>query len=71
MIIPVKCFTCNLVIGSKYKTYLELVKKMDTGEFKKNIESATPSENAFNLLQLNRYCCRRHLLSHTDLVDII
>ena len=25
MIIPVRCFTCNRVIGSKYKKYLELI----------------------------------------------
>ena len=27
MIIPVRCFTCNNVIGSKWNKYLELLQK--------------------------------------------
>ena len=25
MIIPVRCFTCNRVIGSKYEKYLQII----------------------------------------------
>lgn len=72
MIIPVRCFTCNLIIGSKYQVYLELVDKIEKKLITEDIDQKlTAAENAFKILQLDRYCCRRHLLSHTDLVDII
>ena len=72
MIIPIRCFTCNLIIGSKYKTYLELVKNIENGTLTEHIDGEkSAAENAFNILKLERYCCKRHLISHTDLVDII
>ena len=36
-----------------------------------NVVNYFSSANSFNILGIKRYCCRRHLLSHTDLVDII
>ena len=80
MIIPIRCMTCNQVIASKYEIYLNLVKdlyKKNPGKNEKyitcnmeNIEE-TNEEKAFKILGLHRYCCRRHLLTHTDLIDII
>ena len=73
-----RCFTCNLMLSSKYKLYLEIVKQYQD-ELKKPIEERSPefdytiegTHNAFNILKLDRYCCRRHLLGHVDLIDII
>ena len=31
----------------------------------------TPEGEALDELNLKRYCCRRHMLTHVDLVDII
>jgi DNA-directed RNA polymerase I, II, and III subunit RPABC5 len=68
------------VISNKYKLYLDLVKKYqnefdkDEADRDKSLEidfNKTASENAFDKLLLKRYCCRRHLLSHTDLINII
>lgn len=85
MIIPIRCFTCNNLIGSKYYCYLELSKliqlelenpenneleEFDFKGFKINTKK-TANQNTFDILKLRRYCCRRHLLSHTDLVDKI
>lgn len=61
MIIPVRCFTCGKVIGSLWETkdesgYIDLLKK---GHSKKE---------ALDKLGLNRYCCRRMLLTHDDIV---
>jgi len=56
MIIPVRCFTCNKVIGSKWKPYCELLK------------SGKSECEALEELKIVRYCCRRMLLSHVDLV---
>ena len=81
MIIPVRCVTCGKVLADKYKTYLEKI-----NEFKENQEEEsnlgvnyiekgdkiiTPEAKALDLLGLNRYCCRRHLLTHVDLISEI
>ena len=55
MIIPVRCFTCGKVIGNKWDSYLELKDKYD-------------EKTALDKLNLTRYCCRRMLLTHVDLI---
>ena len=77
MIIPVRCFTCNRVLASKYKKYLEYIS--ENPDTKENILSGNPDleelkeENAhmkaFKEIGIdNRYCCKRHILSHIDLI---
>ncbi|PKK85247.1 MAG: DNA-directed RNA polymerase subunit N [Thermoplasmata archaeon HGW-Thermoplasmata-1] len=56
MIIPVRCFTCGKVVGSKYKDYKQRVAK---GENPKDV---------LDDLGLDRFCCRRMFLSHADLI---
>ena len=62
MIIPVRCFTCgkvrcSQVVGNKWERYLELLHKgVQEGE-------------ALDRLELKRYCCRRMLLTHVDLIE--
>lgn len=77
MIIPVKCFTCGKVIGDKYQYYLAEVKKQKlqlsknpdeivylTEEYKeKTIEG-----EVLDYLQLYKQCCRRHMLTHVDII---
>ena len=67
VIIPVRCFTCGKVISPMYeeytKRYDEYKKAVDTGE--------KPKENPqkiFDDLGLDRYCCRRMIISHVDLI---
>ena len=80
MIIPVRCFTCNNMIASKYKKYQELLKKTEFLNLTENILTPNPdvqkeinSSNVriFEELGLKRYCCRRHLISHVDLIHKI
>lgn len=59
MIIPVRCFTCGKVIGSSFETY---VKRVNMGE--------TPKE-VLDSMGITRYCCRRMIISHADLIDEI
>jgi len=76
MIIPVKCFTCGNVLANKYRWYLREVKKlkleksMNEAEViyltTSNIEK-TPEGEVLDLLQLNKMCCRRHMLTHVDI----
>ena len=76
MIIPVKCFTCGEVLGDKYRYYLREVKKI---KLDKNMEidkvvyltkehsKKTPEGEVMDILRLNKYCCRRHMLTHVDI----
>ena len=78
MIIPIRCFTCNRVLASKYKTYKEIISK---NVKKENIISGDPNidiskqniyQEAFEKIGIaDRYCCKRHMLSHIDLIQKI
>ena len=81
MIIPVRCFTCGKVLGDKYNYYVKKVsdEKVKRGEPDEstilNLQSKevqkTIEGRVLDELGLNRYCCRRVMLSHIDLIDVI
>jgi DNA-directed RNA polymerase subunit N (RpoN/RPB10) len=56
MIIPVRCFTCGKLLN-KYKKYCELR------------EQGMPIKQIFKELRLKRYCCRKNMLTHVDIVE--
>lgn len=56
MIIPVRCFTCGKVMGNKWNEFNELKKEY-------------PEDVALDKLKLTRYCCRRMLLTHVELIE--
>ena len=58
MIIPVRCFTCGKVIGDKWEQYMRLL-----------TDSHMNEAEALDSLKLERYCCRRMLLTHVDLIE--
>ncbi|CAG9316607.1 unnamed protein product [Blepharisma stoltei] len=57
MIIPVRCFTCGKVVGNKWERYLNL------------LEQDITEGEALDKLNLKRFCCRRMLLTHVDLIE--
>lgn len=57
MLIPVRCFSCNKVIGGHYEKFVE---RKANGE--------NPGE-VMDDLGVNRYCCRKNFVSHVDLID--
>lgn len=81
MIIPVQCFTCGKILGDKWRYYQTEVAKLKEKEGKSmedtviNVNSKTlkqtPEGKVLDKLELTRYCCRRVMLGHTDLIDII
>ena len=78
MIIPIRCMTCGKVIADKWDKFLELVKeKGQTDDESKLLDISqanfkkTSEGEALDQLDLKRYCCRRHFLTHVSLVDII
>lgn len=76
MIIPVKCFTCGKVLGNKYRYYLREVEKRKIDKSlevnkvvyltKDNMEKTAEGE-VLDILGLNKYCCRRHMITHVDI----
>ena len=78
MIIPVRCMTCGKVIGDLYQEYLKRTKdytdehtELNTIDMNSKVVQKTKKGVVMDELGLKRYCCRRHLLPHVDLIDII
>ena len=79
MIIPVRCFTCGTVLANKYMFYTREVRKMksetksgseDTGVIyltKVNV-GKTPEGIVLDKMGLTKICCRRHMLTHVDII---
>ena len=77
MIIPVKCFTCGKVLGDKYLYYLKKVRelkveqKLDENEviyLTETTTQKTPEGKTLDDLGLTKLCCRRHMLTHVDIL---
>ena len=83
MIIPIRCFTCGKPIADKWDMFMDIVREekskdsninnnesnikyIDLNNTSKSIEG-----NALDKLGLDRYCCRRMILTNTDLISII
>jgi DNA-directed RNA polymerase subunit N len=76
MIIPVKCFTCGIVLGDKYRYYQNEVRKIKLSRgldldkvvyLTKNKVEKTPEGAVLDDLGLTNVCCRRHMLTHVDI----
>ena len=59
MIIPIRCFTCGKLVADVWEEYIQLK------------EQDIPLEEIFKKLDIERYCCKRMLISHVDLIDDI
>ena len=81
MIIPIKCFTCGMVIADKYRYYQEEVRKKKLAKRRDNkpvdmdkvvyltkeFNEKTPEADVLDELGLTKMCCRRHMLTHVDI----
>lgn len=76
MIIPIKCFTCGMVIADKYRYYLEEVRKRKLAKglemdkviyLTQEFHDKTPEGEILDELGMNKMCCRRHFLTHVDI----
>ena len=77
MIIPIRCMNCGMVLADKWLFYVEKVKEL-RGDNKVNTiymdGKSIPETSELKVLQmlgLSKYCCRKHLLTHVDLIDKI
>tara|TARA_Y100000389_G_C17335672_1_gene450500 strand:- start:595 stop:858 length:264 start_codon:yes stop_codon:yes gene_type:complete len=87
MIIPVRCFTCGKVIADKWNYFVKKSKEIEASIDVDNMTikdleiSKTNKLDAYfdnnrkgkllDELGLHKLCCRRHMLGHVDLIDII
>lgn len=55
--IPVRCFSCGKVIGDKWE------------EFERRVKEGEDPGEVLDELGLDKYCCRRMIVSHCELID--
>jgi len=76
MIIPIKCFTCGMVLADKYRYYLTEVRRKKLTQsidlekvmyLTKDVHEKTIEGEVMDDLGLTKMCCRRHILSHVDI----
>ena len=76
MIIPVKCFTCGMVLADKYRYYQNEVRriKLLQGKSTENVIYLTKGNTEKTIegtilddLGLTKVCCRRQMLTHVDI----
>ena len=77
MIIPIRCMNCGNVLADKWLAYLKEVRRQSGSDTIKPFYMDgkevpdTPEGRALKALGLNRYCCRKHMLTHVDFMDKI
>ena len=59
MMIPIRCYTCGKVIAHLYDDFIQGLK-----------EGKEPDE-MLDSYELTRFCCRRMLITHVELIDNI
>lgn len=57
MIVPVRCFSCGKPVGGFYS------------EFKERVEKGEDAGKVLDDLKVKKYCCRKTLLTHAELID--
>jgi DNA-directed RNA polymerase subunit N len=59
VLVPVRCFSCGKLIADKFD------------DFKKNVQSGIEPQKALDDVGLERYCCRRMLLTTVESIQQI
>lgn len=86
MIIPIRCFTCNKVIGDKWEPFIQMItekKNISTDQVNTELDidyikitddgsiKKSIEGEALDELKLHRYCCRRMFLGNVHLISSI
>ena len=78
MIIPVRCMTCGKVLADKWEYYVAKMKEAEKASKETDDEvpapkhfDKNPTGKILDELNLTKMCCRRHMLGHVDLIEII
>ncbi len=57
MAFPVRCFSCNKVVGALERKYFNM------------LEEGIKSQDALDALNVKRICCRRMFISYVPIID--
>jgi DNA-directed RNA polymerase subunit N len=57
MSFPLRCFTCGKIIGDKWETYEDEVRK------------GRNEDHVLDEMTIRRFCCRRMFLSHNPAIE--
>ncbi|KAK5945157.1 DNA-directed RNA polymerase II subunit L [Knufia obscura] len=57
MIIPIRCFSCGKVVADLWEPYIDL------------LMNKVPDGEALDKVGCKRYCCRRMIMTHVDLIE--
>ncbi|MFW9855474.1 MAG: DNA-directed RNA polymerase subunit N [Candidatus Thorarchaeota archaeon] len=57
--IPIRCYTCGKIIAQYYEDFLE------------GLKEGKETKELLDSFGLTRYCCRRMLITHVELIDDI
>ena len=57
VIIPVRCFTCGKLIADKWET------------FNQRVRAGDKPQKVLDELAIRRYCCRRMMITHVEIID--
>jgi DNA-directed RNA polymerase subunit N (RpoN/RPB10) len=77
MIIPIRCINCGKLLADKWDYYQRRLRELKgTGYaeptcFDGKTIPKTPEMELYKELNLTRYCCRKTLLTHVDLIEKI
>jgi DNA-directed RNA polymerase I, II, and III subunit RPABC5 len=79
MIIPIRCMNCGFVLADKWRYYESRVAvlrgEMGLGNQPIVIDGTTapetPERKACDEVGITRYCCRKTMLTHRDLITKI
>jgi len=80
MIIPIRCMNCGNPLADLWRYYQRRVRELrgassNTLLTPQYIDGTTipdtPENKVLNELGMKRYCCRKHFLTQTDLIDNI
>jgi DNA-directed RNA polymerase subunit N (RpoN/RPB10) len=83
MIIPIRCMNCGFLLADKWRYYQTRVvtlrkqnpEKYGSGNEPRYIDGTSLPDTAERAvcdeLLITRYCCRKHLLTHRDIIEKI
>mmetsp|Transcript_38984 Transcript_38984/g.72547 ORF Transcript_38984/g.72547 Transcript_38984/m.72547 type:complete len:105 (-) Transcript_38984:25-339(-) len=77
MIIPIRCYSCGKLIGNRWEKYLQMLQRKSEEQAKEDREhpenrtkpKPAPEKEVLDELGFTRYCCRRMMLTHVDLIE--
>ena len=61
MIIPIRCYTCNKLVGNKYEKFIKLIEE----------EKKSPQDILEKDLNITKYCCKRMIAFNVELINSI